>query len=70
MDHMLWIGEGVIAKNKVKTLKEVLKKLAGIKPSDITRVAGEVLDGGRYNLAVVGPITMPQEKELRRLLAV
>jgi len=68
MDHMLWIGEGVIVKNKVKTLKGMLKEFERIKPADMKRIAKETLNTNRYNLAVVGPVTTQQEKQLSRLL--
>jgi predicted Zn-dependent peptidase len=57
MEHMLWIGEGLISKDEVKTPKSVLRELAQIKMSDIQRVAKEVLGKKRLNLAVVGPLT-------------
>jgi len=70
MDHMLWIGEGVLAKNKVKTLNAVLKELKKIKPSDIKRIAKDILDNRRYNLAVVGPLTAAQESQIQARFSV
>jgi len=70
MDHMLWVGEGIISKNKIKTLKGVLKELEKIRPTDMKRIAGVILDTNRYNLAVVGPITGRQERQIKQLLAV
>jgi predicted Zn-dependent peptidase len=70
MDHMLWIGEGILTKNKIKTLKSVLNELDKIKPSDIKRVAREILDTKHYNLSVVGPVTKQQEAHLNKLLGI
>ncbi len=68
MDHMLWLGEAVISKDKIRTLETVIKEFERITQADIKRVAAKILDDQKYNLAVVGPITDKQEKELSRLL--
>lgn len=68
MDHMLWIGEAMVAKNSMHTLSRVIKDFERIKMSDIKRVAKAVLDENKYNLAVVGPIEAQQEEKLNRLL--
>lgn len=68
MEHMLWVGEGIITKNKIKTRASILKEFKKIKPADIKRVANEVLDIKHYNLAIVGPVTDQQEKRLRQLV--
>ncbi len=70
MDHMLWIGESVISRNKVRTLKEVIKEFNKVRPSDIMRVAKELFDLKRVSLAIVGPIKSDQEQQLRALLKV
>jgi predicted Zn-dependent peptidase len=68
LDHMLWIGEGMISRNKTRALKEVIKRLETIKPADIKRVAKDVLRANNLNLAVVGPMTQSQEKQLSALI--
>ena len=70
MEHMLWVGEGMISKNKVKTLASILKEFKKIKPTDMKRVANEILNTKRTNLAIVGPITDLQEKQLRQMVKV
>ena len=70
MDHMLWIGESIVARNKVKTLKSVLKKFENVSAGDIKRVACEVFNPKKYNLAIVGPVTEQQQKELKELLKI
>ena len=70
MEHMLWVGEGVITKNRVRTIKSIMKAFDKIKIADIKRVAKEILQTKHYNLAVVGPITVQQEKQLNKLLEV
>ena len=68
MEHMLWIGDTVISQNKTKTLKSLIADFQKIKKEDIRRVAKEILKPGRYNLAVVGPLTDRQKEELLKLL--
>lgn len=68
MEHMLWIGDTVISQNKTKTLKSLIADFQKIKKEDIRRVAKEILKPGRYNLAIVGPLTDRQKKELPKLL--
>lgn len=68
MEHMLWVGEGMVAKNEVKTLKGMIREFERIKKEDIKRVAGEIFNTKRYNLALVGPVMGRQEGQLSRLL--
>ncbi len=65
LDHMLWIGETVIARDRVKSAEDVVEAVQKVTLKDIKRVAGEILDPKRMNLAVVGPLTNAQEKDLR-----
>jgi len=68
LEHMLWVGEGIVTKNKIKTLKSILKELKKIKPADMKRIARAILNTKRYNLAVVGPVTKQQEAQISKLL--
>lgn len=68
MDHMLWIGGTLISLNKIETLKNIMRKFDNIKKSDVKRVANDILKENRFNLAIVGPLTGRQEKELKDLI--
>lgn len=68
LDHMLWLGESLIALGKTRDIHEVVKEVRKVKLSDITRIARAIFRPERFNLAVVGPVTGPQEKELQKLL--
>ena len=70
MDHMLWIGESLISRNRVRTVKEIIKHFERIKTSDVQRVAKDILDKRRFNLAVIGPLEDPLEKELNQLMGI
>ncbi|MFH0753715.1 MAG: insulinase family protein [Candidatus Omnitrophota bacterium] len=69
MEHMMWIGESMIERNRIRTLGEVVYRMSGLTPGDVQRVAGEVLKEKRLNLAVVGALDDTQEKELRTRVA-
>lgn len=70
LDHMLWVGESVIARNEAKSLDTIVRAFEKITQKDIKRVAREILDESKVNLAVVGPLTEIQEKELRALMKI
>ncbi|MDP8211975.1 MAG: pitrilysin family protein [Candidatus Zapsychrus exili] len=70
MDNMLWLGESVIARDKIKTIKMLISEFDKIKIGDIKRVAKNILDKNKYNLAIVGPVTEKQEKSLNKLLSI
>ncbi|MFA6379283.1 MAG: pitrilysin family protein [Candidatus Omnitrophota bacterium] len=66
-EHMFWIGESIVATNRVETFKEAIRKVEKIGASDVKRVAGELFKASRMNLAVVGPLTERQESDLEKL---
>lgn len=68
MEHMLWIGEETAAFDKIRTLKEIVTQIDKVTAADVKRLANEVLNEGRFNLAVVGPITDEQQKSLEKIL--
>jgi len=68
LDHMLWVGESLVVRNRLRTVEEILQKISAIKREDVQRVAREILAAKRYNLAIVGPTTDEQEKTLAGML--
>lgn len=68
MEHMLWIGEGMIARDKTKTLMSVVKEFENIKIDDLKRVARDILKQERFKLAVVGPVTDKQKASISKLI--
>jgi predicted Zn-dependent peptidase len=66
-EHMFWVGEAVVATNKVETFKEVIKKVENVGIADIKRVAKELFKESRMNLALVGPITESQQSDLKKI---
>jgi len=67
MEHMMWIGESMIERDRIRTLGEVVYRVNALTPDDIQRVAGDILKERRLNLSVVGAIKEEQEAALRAL---
>ncbi|MDE1920323.1 MAG: insulinase family protein [Candidatus Omnitrophica bacterium] len=67
MDQMLWTGSGVISNDQVKTMGDAIKKIKAVTKSDIQRVAREILDPCRLNLAIIGPMSDGQRKQIADL---
>jgi predicted Zn-dependent peptidase len=68
MDYMLWMGGAVIGHDQVKTMADVIKKIKAVTRNDIKRVAADILDPKRLNVAIIGPMSDVQQKQLRRLV--
>ena len=67
MDQMLWMGGGVISNDQVKSMGDVIKKIKAVTRADIKRVATEILNPQRLNVAIIGPMSEDQQKQLRAL---
>jgi len=68
MDHMLWIGESTLTRDRIRSIEEIVILVNKVKITDLKRVAQQIFDEKHYNFAVVGPVNDKQEKELGRLL--
>jgi predicted Zn-dependent peptidase len=68
-EHMMWMGESMIERDRIRTLGEVVYRVNGLTPDDIRRVAADILQEKKLNLAVVGALTDEQEKALRSIVA-
>jgi len=70
MDQMLFVGESLISKNKVRTFKSVVEKVEEITIADLKRVANDIFIENRYKLALVGPVTEEQRGQLDAVLKI
>lgn len=68
MDHMMWIGESMIERDRIRTIGEVVYRVNALTPEDIHRVAGDILKERRLNVAVVGALREEQESLIRKLV--
>jgi len=67
LDQMLWIGGGVISNDQVKSMADVIKRIKAVTPADIKRVARDILNPQRLKLAIIGPMSDLQQKQMRAL---
>ena len=68
MDQMLWMGSGVISNDKVKSIEDIIKRIKAVTRADIKRVAQDILNPSKLNVAIIGPMTDVQQKQLRALV--
>ncbi len=68
MDHMLWIGESVTSRDKLRTLSSVVKEFDQITPSDLKRIAKDVFQRSNYRLSIVGPVSRKNESQIIKVL--
>jgi hypothetical protein len=68
MEHMLWIGESMLSRNKGRTINYVMAELDKIQPGDLRHIARQGLDEVKYNLAIVGPISDDQSEKINNFL--
>jgi len=68
MDYMLWIGEATLTDDRCKTVEQIVQSIKKVTPADVKRVARDIFRPERFNLAVVGPLTRKQKKNLSALL--
>ncbi|MBF0385439.1 MAG: insulinase family protein [Candidatus Omnitrophica bacterium] len=66
MEHMLWVGEAILSKDKFNTVDEIIKKFRRVEPDDIKDIANKLLLKNRYNLAIVGPVTEKQQNRINK----
>lgn len=65
-EHMFWVGESIVATNKVETFRSMIKKVEQVTLADVKRVAAGFFAQSKYNFALVGPITDTQEANIRK----
>ncbi len=70
MEHMLWVGESTIVRDRIQTMDEVVRSIKNVKIDDIKRVAADVFNENRFNLTVVGPLKDGQETHIKHLMGI
>lgn len=68
LDHMLWLGESLLLRNRLQTIEDIIEKINAIKKEDVLRLSRDILANKKFNLAVIGPLKDEQEKSLAALL--
>ena len=65
MDHMLWIGEEMLVRNRTKSLEMITEKLEAVKPEDLQRVAADIFQNQKLHVSIVGPLKKEQEYRIK-----
>jgi len=68
MDHMLWVGESMIALDKTYTLEDIINQVNEVTRQDIQRLARQIFNKNKVNLALIGPLK-EQERELHKCVS-
>lgn len=66
MDHMLWIGERVVASGKLPDKNKIIKKVGSISAHDLQRVARGIFNSKNLNLAIIGPVKDREKREIEK----
>ena len=56
MSCMLWLGEKIISGEKDRIPRAIIRKVDGITPDSLKRIAAEIFRDENLNMAVIGPI--------------
>jgi predicted Zn-dependent peptidase len=67
-DVAMFFIDQELKKKKILTLPEVFKKIDAVTANDILRVAKEVFQNKKLNLAIIGPHT--DKKKLEKILKI
>jgi zinc protease len=70
MDHMIWMGAGLISRDRVNTVEAVTKKIKAVSLADIKRVAAEILDPRGLNVSLIGPLDNKQQGRLKDIASI
>ncbi|OIO81578.1 MAG: peptidase M16 [Candidatus Omnitrophica bacterium CG12_big_fil_rev_8_21_14_0_65_43_15] len=70
LDHMLWLGEQVLMRERFLNSAEILKNIEHVVPEDISRVAAKFFKSEKLNLAAIGPVTNKDKKEIPEILEI
>jgi len=68
LNHMLWLGEYVLASGKLPDKNDIIKKIASVSSSDIERVAKDIFKRRNLNLALIGPVKDKERREIEATL--
>jgi len=69
-DHMLYIGEQLVLRDKVANPAEILKKIEKITAGDINRIANKIFLSEKLNLAAIGPIKEKEKTDIKNILEI
>lgn len=69
MEHMIWLGSVILSRDSAKTYEDVIRRINAVTITDVARVAKYVLSPKRLNMAIIGPLTDKQQRDIRQNIA-
>ena len=70
MDHMIWLGAGLMSRDKINTAQGVVSKIKAVSLEDIQRVAKEILNLKGLNISLIGPLDAKVEGRLKDIAGI
>jgi len=68
MEHMLWLGESELSRNRIQTLKDVVRHFEKVKPADCLTAARETLTFNHLSFAAIGPVEEGLQNKIQSLV--
>jgi len=68
LEHMLWLGDYVVASGKLPDRNDTIKRINAISSHDLQRVAGNIFRSRNLNLALIGPVKDKEKREIQKEL--
>jgi len=60
-NQIIWMGESLLAYQRVLCPEETERQLLAVSPEEIQRVAAHVINPAHISLAIVGPVKNPEK---------
>lgn len=68
LDHLFWVGEKILYLEKVPSREEIRREIEKVTPADLQKIARQIFQRRRLNLALIGPLKAKEQEEVRRSL--
>jgi predicted Zn-dependent peptidase len=68
LDHLLWVGEKLLYSEELPDRSRVIQQIEKVSGEDIQRVAREIFQTSRLNLALIGPLKEKEQERMKRIL--
>jgi predicted Zn-dependent peptidase len=69
MEHMLWVGEGLVSLGRCRSPQEVIAQVEKISADDISAAAKEIFQPALLHVALVGPLKSGVVRSMERSLS-
>lgn len=69
MEHMLWVGEGLVSLGRCRSPQEVIAQVEKISADDISAAAKEIFLPSLLHVALVGPLKTSVVRSMERSLS-